>query len=156
MEKQSNVLFDSPTAYLVDELVNGSNKSQREISIEIGLSPKSNALTVFKRGKSPMPLSRIGPLCKSVGASEEAERNLMVTALKEYYPIVHDNLALLTEGNVTPEEMSLVKAVREAIANKSKHLDDDSRYIGIDVSKKSLEAFKSHVENYLAKEFKRK
>jgi hypothetical protein len=79
------IIITSPTARLVTEFINRSDKKQAQISEEIGLSPKSNALTLFKSGKSPLPVGRSKALADACGCSESERKLLVATCLLEHH-----------------------------------------------------------------------
>jgi hypothetical protein len=102
----------SPTAVLLSHYINRSDKRQSQICSEIGLSVKSNALTVFKRGHSPLPIGRARALAKACDCSEAETALLVSTCLKEHYPDVAGVLDLLVDSNLHPEIMLLAKVAQ--------------------------------------------
>jgi hypothetical protein len=80
-----NTAISSPTAGLVRQFVNRSNKTQAQISEEIGLLANSNALSLFKAGKSPLPIGRSKALADACGCSDTGKKLLVATCLLEHH-----------------------------------------------------------------------
>lgn len=73
--------YDSVAEYLADQ-IDQSPKSQSEISQEAGFD-NPNIITMFKQGKTKIPLNRVGPLATALGINP---RHLLRRVLEEYMP----------------------------------------------------------------------
>ena len=87
-----------------------SPKSQKEIAREAGF-PKPNIITMFKQGRTDLPIKRVGPLAKAVGLDPA---HLLRIAMKEYYPetwpVIEENLDTLV---LTENERQLIRKWRD-------------------------------------------
>jgi hypothetical protein len=80
--KSSTFANKNQVTILVTGMINDSPKTQATIQSEMGL-PKSNILTMFKQGRSPLPTKWIIPLCKACGREPE---ELVLACLELYQP----------------------------------------------------------------------
>lgn len=71
----------SVAEYLADQ-IDQSPKSQLEIAQEAGFDTP-NIITMFKQGKTKIPLIRVGPLAIALGINP---RHLLRRVLEEYMP----------------------------------------------------------------------
>ena len=78
MRKRSH---QSVAEYLADQ-IEKSPKSQLEIAAEAGFETP-NIITMFKQGKTKIPLNRVGPLAIALGINP---RHLLRRVLEEYMP----------------------------------------------------------------------
>jgi transcriptional regulator with XRE-family HTH domain len=67
---------------LLDQLRATSGKTQREVATEIGYE-NPNIITMFKQGRTRVPLNVVGPLAEAL---EVSPAYLMKVALSEYAP----------------------------------------------------------------------
>lgn len=72
----------SEVAKEVDRLLSVSEKTQQQISDEMNLQ-NSNVLTMFKKGRTKLPIKQVVPLCKALGVEP---RKLMNLVLEENHP----------------------------------------------------------------------
>lgn len=57
----------SPFVRRIDDLINASDKTQRQIAREVGYD-RSNIITMSKQGMTRVPLEKVAPLALSLGA----------------------------------------------------------------------------------------
>lgn len=88
-------------------------KTQLEIARELGFE-KPNVITMFKQGKSKLPIGRVGKMAKALGVDPKF---LYALAMSEYEP---ETWAALEEANIFGEgvivfenEKEILKLVRE-------------------------------------------
>lgn len=105
------------TAELVKRFVDRSDKKQSQICLEIGLSPYSNVLTLFKSGKSPLPIARSAALADACGCSEVEKKQLVASCLFEHHEDVITALGVFSGGVTSVEIMEAVKSVNAMTAN---------------------------------------
>jgi hypothetical protein len=99
------------TAELVKLFVERSDKKQSQICLEVGLSPNSNVLTLFKSGRSPLPIARTAALADACGCSEIEKKQLVASCLFEHYEDVVTALGVFSGGVTSLEIMEAVKSV---------------------------------------------
>jgi hypothetical protein len=105
------------TAELVKRFVDRSDKKQSQICLEIGLSPNSNVLTLFKSGRSPLPIARSAALADACGCSELEKKQLVASCLFEHYEDVVTALGVFSGGATSLEIMEVVKSVNTVSNN---------------------------------------
>ena len=81
-KKGTRIIKDSAVAREFTRMVNASEKTQFQISEEAGLS-SSNLISMFKQGRTVIPIHRIPALCRACG---EKPSVLLALALQEYQP----------------------------------------------------------------------
>lgn len=108
--KGDNVVVESPTARLVMEMCNSTEKSQLQIAKESGF-PKSNIITMLKSGRTKFPIRRIRDFAKAVDGDAE---KLLDTYLEEYMPEVREVIASVKGRVLSGAERSLITALRDA------------------------------------------
>lgn len=94
----------------LDDLINSSAKSQRQIALEMGYD-KANMITMFKQGTTRVPLDKVPYLADSL----EVDRADMIRLwLQSYEPnlleVLNDNLG-----------MALSRSERSWVINLRKH-----------------------------------
>lgn len=103
-------------AEFLTKVINASGKTQTEICYEIGYT-KPNIITMFKQGKTKVPLDKIGPLARSLGVDG---RDFFRMVLGEYMP---ETLAALSPFIDTPikthQEHILLESFRAACGDKA-------------------------------------
>lgn len=89
------------------EMLDRTEKTQLQIAREIGYE-RANIITMFKQGLTKVPINKIAPLARSVGADPEYMLRL---ALHEYIP---DVWASIEDILVIPtkEEAEIIKFIR--------------------------------------------
>jgi hypothetical protein len=88
--KDKIIKTTSPTAILLGKMLSRHPYlPQQEVAKKAGLSSSGNILTLFKNGKSKLPLSRIPGICQVLG---EDPKPLFNSALKEYHPEIIEQL----------------------------------------------------------------
>lgn len=89
-----------------------SGKTQLQIARECGFD-KPNIITMFKQGKSKLPISRIGRMAKALGVDPLHLFNL---AMSEYepdtWPVIQQEI--LKQPLLTQNEIEIVELVRSA------------------------------------------
>lgn len=102
-------------AQFLTRAIKASGKTQSEICTDIGYS-KPNIITMFKQGKTKVPLDKIGPLARSLGVDG---REFFRTVLGEYMP--ETLMALepyMTIEGMTNQETFLLETYRAACGDK--------------------------------------
>jgi transcriptional regulator with XRE-family HTH domain len=109
MTKQS-AIRTSVADFIADRLAE-SDKTQREIAEECGFETP-NIITMFKNGKTKLPLNRIGPLATAINADPAHLLRLVMT---EYFPDTWCHIEdILQSTLLTANELQLVRAFRDA------------------------------------------
>ncbi len=102
-------------AQFLTRAIKASGKTQSEICADIGYS-KPNIITMFKQGKTKVPLDKIGPLARSLGVDG---REFFRIVLGEYMPETLMALELyMTIEGMTNQETFLLETYRAACARK--------------------------------------
>jgi hypothetical protein len=84
--KASNITHPSAVAFEVTHRVNGCPKTQKSIASEMGmLDCGGNIITMWKSGRTKLPLNRIEGLAR---ATDTDAGTLFLAALREYHPDV--------------------------------------------------------------------
>lgn len=100
----------SKVAERLAALIKTCGKSQKVIAEELGY-PHPNIITMFKQGKTKIPINKAGPLAKAVGADPA---HFVRLAMQEYMPdalaAVEEHLGVMLSAN----ERRLIEAYREA------------------------------------------
>ncbi len=95
--------------FIADRLAE-SDKTQREIAQECGFE-KPNIITMFKNGSTKVPLNRIGPLAKAIGADPA---HLLRLVMQEYLPDTWEAIEDILKSTVlTANELDLVRKFRD-------------------------------------------
>lgn len=95
--------------YIADRLAE-SGKTQREVAEECGFE-KPNIITMFKNGSTKVPLNRIGPLAKAIGADPA---HLLRLVMNEYFPDTWEAVENIMQSTVlTANELALIRNYRE-------------------------------------------
>lgn len=106
MSKQPEKM--SVAAYLT-KLINQSPKSQKEIAEEVGYE-KPNIITMFKQGKTKVPLNKVGPLAKALKVDPQ---QLLRLVMQEYSPATWQTFEEdLGHMILTEDEVRLVLSYR--------------------------------------------
>ncbi len=96
--------------FIADRLAE-CDKTQREIAQECGFETP-NIVTMIKQGATKLPLNRIGPLAKAIGADPA---HLLRLAMTEYMPDTWDAIEDIMQSTVlTANELDLIRAFRLA------------------------------------------
>lgn len=102
-------------AQYLTKAISSSGKTQAEICREIGYT-KPNIITMFKQGKTKVPLDKIGVLARSLGIDA---RDFFRMVLGEYMP--ETLMALepyMTIEGMTPQETFLLETYRASCGDK--------------------------------------
>ena len=99
----------SPTARLFTFYVELSPLTQRVVAEQIGYN-KSNIITMFKRGDTPIPINKIPIICEVLKIDP---KRFLRTALAEYHPEMLSAIEQIQGAILTDEEAVLLKMVRE-------------------------------------------
>lgn len=100
-------------AEFLTKVINASGKTQTEICYEIGYT-KPNIITMFKQGKTKVPLDKIGPLARSLGVDG---RDFFRMVLGEYMPETLSAIEpYMTIEGMTHQETFLLETYRAACA----------------------------------------
>ena len=102
-------------AEFITHQIRVSGKSQVEIAQELGY-PKPNIITMFKQGKTRIPLDRVGPLAKTL---EIDPALLLKKVMGEYMPDTLAALQGVLDGlQLTHNERELIAAYRQITKGK--------------------------------------
>jgi hypothetical protein len=101
-----SVMFHDVLADLIDR----SPLTQREIAMKLDYE-KQNIITMFKKGHTKVPITKIGPLARIL---EVDPVWLLRRALKEYNPGLWEALEETLGHRVTSNEAEILAALREA------------------------------------------
>ena len=97
-------------AVYLDREISRCGKTQLQISRECGF-PKPNIITMLKQGHTKLPLTKVGPLAKSLGVDPAY---LLRLALREYFPDTYSTIEdVLSPSLLTQNEMNMVNAFRK-------------------------------------------
>lgn len=91
-----------------------SDKTQKEIAQALGY-PNPNIITMFKQGITKVPINKIPKFAEVLGIDPE---RLLERAMEEYSPQVWESIQSIKGHLVKPNELEIVKLVREAIGVK--------------------------------------
>ncbi len=108
--KSSYQTVDSAVAREITRMVNSSEKTQHEIAHELGLE-RSNIITMFKQGRTKLPLNKVVPLSRACGIEPS---KLMLLCLEEYQPGIIEALGEALRATVTEDEAALLRSIRHA------------------------------------------
>ena len=98
----------SPTAQMLAAALDASDLTQREVAARAGFN-NANVLSMMKTGETNVPLMRI-PALASVLALDAQE--VLMTAIKEYYPTIHEVLVDILGLPLSAEEMEAMAELR--------------------------------------------
>lgn len=121
--KQTTYYLESKVAEEITRMLNSTEKSQQEIAQEIGLT-KSNIMTMFKQGRTKLPLKFVVPLSKACGQDPAI---LMNIALEEYAPEILEAMGDSFKTPTTEYERIVLSTLRRAKKNKEKVKRDKAR-----------------------------
>lgn len=106
----ANLTHRTTVADFIADRLAECDKTQREIAEECGFE-KSNIITMFKNGSTKVPLNRIGPLSKAIGADPA---HLLRLVMQEYLPDTWDAIEDILQSTVlTANELDLVRKFRD-------------------------------------------
>ncbi|MCG5512774.1 hypothetical protein [Ectothiorhodospira shaposhnikovii] len=95
-----------------------SEKSQREIAAELGY-PNANIMTMFKKGITKIPVSKVGPLAKALNVDPAY---MLRIAMNDYMPEVLETIEEIMGDVVTEKERAILKVIREGADGKDVHI----------------------------------
>lgn len=99
----------SVAEYLTQQ-INICGKSQREIADDVGYE-KPNVITMFKQGKTKLPINKVGLFAKSLGIDP---LHLLRIAMSEYsrdtWEVIED---LIGKSLVSQDEFAILEVIRE-------------------------------------------
>lgn len=103
-------------AEFLTDCIAASEKSQREISEECGFE-NPNIITMFKKGRTKVPLNRIAPLAKALDVEPAL---LFRLTMQEYAPDLWESIEDIMKSTVmTPSELRLLRSIRAVIEGKT-------------------------------------
>lgn len=109
-----NALTHTTVADFIADRLADCDKTQREIAAECGFE-KPNIITMFKNGSTKIPLNRIGPLAKAIGADPA---HLLRLVMQEYFPDTWSAVEDIMQSTVlTANELDLVRKFRDVTGN---------------------------------------
>jgi hypothetical protein len=96
-------------AQFLDNAINMSGKTQIEIATEIGYD-KPNIITMFKQGKTRLPINKIGTVAVALGVDPV---HMLRLALSEYLPETWEVIEqVFNDKLVTEEELTVINIMR--------------------------------------------
>jgi predicted XRE-type DNA-binding protein len=99
-------------AQYIEQMVALSDKSQKEIAEAMGYD-KPNIITMFKQGSTKLPINKVAPFAKAVGADPV---HLLRLVMQEYMPETWESLqGIIGQSLVTESELKAVKAIRKTL-----------------------------------------
>lgn len=102
-------------AEFITRHIHVSGKSQVEIASELGYD-KPNIITMFKQGRTRIPLNKVGPLAKALGIDPAL---LLKKIMGEYMPETFAALQSVLDGlQLTQNELELIAAYRQTTKGK--------------------------------------
>lgn len=110
-------------AKYLEQMIAISDVTQRQIADECGYE-KSNIITMFKQGKTRIPLDKVGPIARALGIDPLHFMRLVMT---EYAPETWAAIEpIIGAGGLLSEyERKLVALVNEATDGAELDLDDE-------------------------------
>jgi transcriptional regulator with XRE-family HTH domain len=111
----------SPTADHLDRAIADSGKTLRDICSEIGL-PRTNALSMMRRGTCKVPLDRIQALAEACGVPPAP---FLRIAMEEYHPEVWKTLQQVFGSVLTQNEERWLAILRAHSKRTPVELDTD-------------------------------
>ncbi len=100
----------SPTANMIANAIDSSALTQREIADRVGFK-HANVISMIKQGSTRVPLNRIPALAQTLGIDE---RHLLMLAIQEYHPGVHEVLVDVLGLPLSDAELGIVTMFRMA------------------------------------------
>lgn len=98
----------SVAEYLTQQ-INICGKSQKEIADEVGYE-KPNVITMFKQGKTKLPINKVGAFAKALGIDP---LHLLRIAMSEYTRETWDVIEeLIGKSLVTQDELAVLEIIR--------------------------------------------
>lgn len=93
------------------QMIDISPKSQSEITAEIGLD-KPNIITMFKQGKTKLPIPRVPAMAKALNIDPIY---LLQLVMQEYVPETWEVVSELLQNKlITQKETAILQMIREA------------------------------------------
>lgn len=105
---------------IVATLISSSPLTQREIAKKLGYE-KSNIITMFKQGHSPVPINKVPALARALDIDPAW---LMRLALREYHPEILETISSTMGFVVTLHEIEIIKELRAATGDSDPRLSD--------------------------------
>lgn len=111
----NKVIHDETVAEFISHQIKLSGKSQAQIARELGYE-KPNIITMFKQGKTRIPLDKIGPIADALEINPAL---LLKKVMDEYMPETLASLQRVLKGlELTQNELDLIEAYRRVSAGK--------------------------------------
>jgi hypothetical protein len=144
MARNKEVSFykESKVARMITKICNESDKSQAEISQEMGFD-KANVITMMKQGRINMPLSRIPSFCK---ATDSDATELLDAVLEENHPEILDVLGEVKGIALNKSEAAFLK-VRRSVKREAE--EEAGHIMTWKVDAKSRERLEKHLKTQL-------
>jgi hypothetical protein len=140
--KEVNYFIESNVAKMVTRICNQSDKSQAEISQEMGFW-KPNVITMIKQGRINMPIGRIPAFCKATDSDANA---LLSAVLEQNHPEIVDVLAEVRGISLSKDELEFLKirrTLKKAAEKEAGHT------LSWKVDTKSMERLEKHLNTQL-------
>ena len=101
----------SETVRFLSDCIDGSPMSHRQIAMKMGFDT-SEGISMIKAGVTKLPIAKIGTFAKVLDADPV---ELLTMCLQEYFPETWESISPFFDTVLTPEELSMVKALRSAV-----------------------------------------
>lgn len=99
----------------IDRQIDISGVPQKEIAAALGYS-NANVITMFKQGRTKLPITKVGPLAKVLGVDTV---HLLRIVMNEYMPETYAALEeMIGQSLVTEGEMQVIRIIRENAGDK--------------------------------------
>lgn len=112
----------SKLAERIDALLKISEKNQRQIADEIGYE-RPNLITMFKQGRSKVPINKVGPLAIALGADPA---HLTRMALQEYVPETYEAIKKYLGEPLSENERRILNVIRDESGDTDPHLTESA------------------------------
>lgn len=121
----------------IDALVKSKEKTQKQIAEEIGY-PNQNIITMFKQGRTPLPVNKVGPMAKALNVDAIY---LLRLVMSEYTPETYLEIERLFAGNlITSNERKIIERLREYTGETDPQLIDDTQADALNTFSQALMA----------------
>lgn len=110
--KSQQPIKASTLAEYLEMQIHLCNKSQAAIASEVGF-PSANVLSMIKRGKTRLPLNRVGPMAEALGLDSS---HLFKMVMKEYNPETWGAIEryMLKQPFVSQNELEIIEVIRQS------------------------------------------
>lgn len=120
--KKMNITVAEFLTRHIDALLMSKEKTQKQIADELGYE-KPNIITMFKQGKTNLPLNKVGAMAKAINVDKIY---LLRLVLSEYVPETYVALEEMLSGNlITDNEKQIIDRLRILTNESNPQLIDE-------------------------------